>query len=141
MCPCCVSFDSGKWRRTVLGVKVGHVLKLPALIAFIQVSSVGKPAAACMYRTIWLIDGRSYTLFALSFLIGRQLISSIILLLDLHPWRMGGSVVVMDTVPCLCTVTPSSPGWNIIVYPSSAILLTLTTGVFNPGRISASLAF
>ena len=74
MCPCCVSSDSGKWRQTVLGVMVGHVLKLPALIAFSHVSSVGKPAAACRYLTVWLIDGKSYTLFALSFLIHRLLI-------------------------------------------------------------------
>ena len=126
----------------MLGVMVGHVLKLPALIALIQVSSVGKPAAACRYRTVWLIEGRSYTLFALSFFV----LSTADIIhnfapFDLHPWRTGGSVVVIEMVPCLCTVTPSSLGWNIVVYPSSDILLMLTSGVFSPGRMSASLAF
>ena len=53
----------------MLGVMVGHVLKLPALIALIRVSSVGKPAAVCRYWTVWLIKGRPYTLFALSFFV------------------------------------------------------------------------
>jgi hypothetical protein len=112
------------------------------LIALTQVSSVGKPAAACRYLIVWLIVGKSYTLFALSFLdsFSADIVHSFAPL-DLLPWRTGRSVVVMETVPCLCTVTPSTHGWKIIVYPSSAILLTLMSGDFNPGRMSASLAF
>ena len=140
ICPCCVSSDSGKWRRTVLEVKVVHVLKLPAFIALIKVFSVGKPAAACKYRTVWLIEGRSYTLFTCSFV--DKSFADIVhnfAPCDLHPWRMGGSVVVIVTVPDLWIVSPSSPGWKILVYPSSANLLTLTSGAFSPGRMSASL--
>ena len=90
---------------------VGHVLKLPAFIALSHVSSVGKPAAACRYQTVWLIDGKLYTLFALSFLVSSSAdIVHNFAPFFLHPWRMGGSVVVTETVPCLGTVTPSSPG-------------------------------
>ncbi len=37
-------------------------------------------------------------------------------------------------------LTPSSPGWNIVVYPSSAILFTLRRDCLSPGNISPSLA-
>ncbi len=46
----------------------------------------------------------------------------------------------MVTMPSLWIVTPSSPVWNIVVYPSSAILFTLSKNHLSPGRISASLA-
>ena len=37
-------------------------------------------------------------------------------------------------------VTPSSPGWNTVVYPASENLLTLPSFLFNPGTMIASLA-
>ncbi len=85
-------------------VIVGHVLKFPALIALVHVSSTGNSAAAWRYFTVWLIKGRLYALFARSF------IHSFLVLLfvdtvynfaphDLHPWRMGGLVVVIMNVP------------------------------------------
>ena len=45
----------------------------------------------------------------------------------------------MVIVPSLWIVTPSSPGWNIVVFPSSNILLTLRRDRFSPGNTSASL--
>ncbi len=41
----------------------------------------------------------------------------------------------------LCTVTPFSPGWKIVVHPFSAILLTLMRGALSTGRTSDSLPF
>jgi hypothetical protein len=46
----------------------------------------------------------------------------------------------MVTVPSLWIVTPSPPGWNIVVYLSSAILFMLSNDHLSPGRMSASLA-
>ena len=79
---------------------VGHVAKFPALIAFNHVSIVKNPAAAFRYFTVWLIDVKSYTLFALS-LVVFSLADTVhsFAPLDLHPWRIGGVVVVMETEP------------------------------------------
>jgi hypothetical protein len=89
---------------------------LPALIALIQVSATANPAAAWRYFTVYLIDGMLYALFACSIFFP---FSAVIVYsfapFDLHPWRIGGSVLVMVSVPGLCTVAPCSPGWNIVV--------------------------
>jgi hypothetical protein len=92
----------------------GHVVKYLALMAFNHVSFVGNPAAACRYFTVWLIDGKSYTLFAL-FVDVFSLADTVHSLapLDLHPWRIGGLVVVMEIEPGWWIVTPFSPGWKI----------------------------
>jgi hypothetical protein len=37
-------------------------------------------------------------------------------------------------------LTPSLPGWNIVVYPSYDILFVLSRDCLSPGNISASLA-
>jgi hypothetical protein len=58
----------------------------------------------------------------------------------LFPLRTGGVFVVIVRVPGLCTVAPSVPGWNMVVYPFSAILFTLIKDCVRPGIISASLA-
>ncbi len=46
----------------------------------------------------------------------------------------------MVSVSGLCTVTPFSPGWIFVVYPSSDYLLTLARDFFSPGSTSASRA-
>ncbi len=48
---------------------------------------------------------------------------------DVYPWRMDGSVLMMEIVPGLWVVTPFSPGWKTVVYSPSAILITLTSVV------------
>ena len=63
-CPLCVSSDSGKCLVTALAVRPGHNAICLFLMAFSHVGFVGKPAAACKYRTIWLMEGKLYTLFA-----------------------------------------------------------------------------
>ncbi len=69
------------------------------------------------------------------------LIPSIIFFwLLLHPWRTEGLLVVMASVPFLWILTPSSPGWNIVVYPSSGILFMLRSDCLSPGNMWASLA-
>ncbi len=100
----------------------------------------GNHAAAWRYFTVLVIDGRSYALFACSLFVSSADTLHNFASFDLHPWRLGGSVIVMEIVPGLWTVTPFSPGWKTVVYPSLAILLTLTSGVLSPGRMSASLA-
>ena len=55
----------------------------------------------------------------------------------LHPWRTGGSLVVMVRVPSLWIVTPWLPGQKIVVYPFSEILFTLMSDFLSPGSISA----
>ncbi len=110
-------------------------------MALIQVSFTGNPAPACRYWTVCVIEGRSYTLFVFS-VVGELLVSIVqsFAPFGLHPWRIGSIVVVIVTVPGLCIITPFSPGWKIVVYPSSVNLLTLTSAVFRPGRMSASRA-
>ncbi len=44
------------------------------------------------------------------------------------------------SVPGLWTVTPFSPGWKTVVYPSSDSFLTLAKNVLSPGSTSASRA-
>ncbi len=92
------------------------------------------------YFTVLLINGRLYALFAHSFFVSSADIVHNFAPFDLHPWRMGGSAVVMEIVPGLWIVTPFSPGWTTVVYPPLAILFTLTSGVLSPDRMSASLA-
>jgi hypothetical protein len=140
-CPFCVSADSGKCRQTLDGEIVGHVLKFPALIPLVHVSLTGNLTAAWSYFTVWLIDGRSYALFAHSFLVlffadTEHNFAPC----DVHPWRIGGSVIAIVIMPGLWIVTPVSPGWNTVVYPSLANLFTLVRGVLSPGKMSASLA-
>ena len=86
-------------------------------------------------------EGRSYTLLTCSF-VGVLSANTVhnISPFSLHPWRTGGSDVVMVIVPGLWIVAPRSPGWKTVVYPSLAILFTLINGVFRPGRMSAALA-
>lgn len=48
--------------------------------------------------------------------------------------------VVIFRVFGACIVTPSSPGWNTVVYPASENLLTLPRFLFSPGTTIASLA-
>lgn len=60
--------------------------------------------------------------------------------LFLFPLRTGGAVVVIVRVPGSCIVAPSVPGWNMVVYPFSAILLMLIRDLVRPGIISATLA-
>ena len=110
-------------------------------MALIHVSCVGNPAAACKYRTACVIEGRSYTLLARSFVDASypSIVQSFAPFI-LFPWSIGSAVVVTVTVPGSWIVTPFSPGWKMVVYPSSASLLTLTSGVVSHGRMSASLA-
>jgi hypothetical protein len=139
ICIFCVLSDSGKCPRTVDRIIVGHVLKFPALISLVHVSLTGNPTAAWRYFTVWLINSRSYTLFACSFLVlfSADTVNNFAPF-HLHPWRMRGLVIAI--VPGLWIVTPVSPGWNTVVYPSLANLFTLTRGVLSPGKMSASLA-
>jgi hypothetical protein len=53
---------------------------------------------------------------------------------------MGGLVIDIMIVPGLWIVTPVSPEWNTVVYPSLANLFTLMRGVLSPGNMSASHA-
>ncbi len=89
----------------------------------------------------WAVDGRLYMLFICSDLVGLLLIVIVhsFAPLGLCPSRTGGSSNAIDSVPGLCTVTPLSPGWKIVVYPSSAHLLTLASDFLSPGRTTASL--
>ncbi len=104
-------------------------------------SLTGNPPAAWRYFTVWLINGRLNILSAHSFFV---LFSADTIYnfapFDLHPWRMGRLGVIILIMPGLWTVTPVSPGWKTVVYPSLAILFTLTRGVLSPGRRSVSLA-
>ena len=109
-------------------------------MALIHVSSVGNPAAACKYRIVCAIEGKSYTLLARSFVGAFVSIVQSFAPFLLLPCRIGSMVVVTFTVPGSWIVTPFSPGWKMVVYPSSASLLTLMSGVVSPGRMSASLA-
>ncbi len=59
---------------------------------------------------------------------------------DLHPVSIGCSAVLIMRVPCFWTVTPWVQGWNIVVYPSFAILLMLSSGRLSPGSMSALCA-
>ena len=59
----------------------------------------------------------------------------------LHPWRTGGSLVVMVRVPSLWIVTPWLPCQKIDVYLFSDILFTLMSYFLSPGSMSASLTF
>ncbi len=59
----------------------------------------------------------------------------------LHPWRIGGSLVVMVRVPSFWIVTPWLLGQKIAVYPFSDILFMLMSDFLSPGSMSASLAF
>ncbi len=99
------------------------------------------PAAAWRYFTVGLINGRSYTLFAHSFLIlfSAKTVHNFAPF-DLHPWRMGGLIIVFVIMPGLWIVTPVSPGWNTVVYPSLANLFMLMRSVLSPGKMSVSLA-
>ena len=127
ICPFWVWSDSGKWCWTVLGVIAGHGLYFPDLMTLIHISFTENPAAVFRYWIVWLIDGRLYTLFACSFFIvpSAKIIHNVTPF-GLHPWRMGDSIIAIETVLGLWIVTPSFSGWKIVVYPSSDILLTLT---------------
>ncbi len=59
----------------------------------------------------------------------------------LHPWSMGGSLVILVRVPSLWIVTPWSPGRKTVVYSFFGILFTLRSDFVSPGSKSASLAF
>ncbi len=88
------------------------------------------------------INGKLYTLFTSSLfsdLSEADIIQSFAAF-DFLPLSTGGSLVVMMIVPSLWIVTPSSPGWNIVVYPSSSILLTHRRDCFSPVNATASLA-
>ena len=76
-------------------------------MALIQDSSTGNPAAACRYRTDCPIEGRSYTVLTCS-IFSSSSADTVhnFSPFALHPWRTGGSVVVMVIVSDLCTVTP-----------------------------------
>ncbi len=71
-------------------------------MALIHVSSVGNPAVACRYRTVCLIKGRSYTLLACSF-VASSSANTVhnFAPFALRPWRTGGYVAVMVSVPGL----------------------------------------
>jgi hypothetical protein len=45
---------------------------------------------------------------------------------SLHPCSTGGLLVAIGSVPLLCIVISLFSGWNIVVYPSSDNLYTLT---------------
>ena len=100
------------------------MMKFPAFTALYHVSSVGNPAAAWRYLTDWGIDGRMYTLFVSSF-------GCLCLVVTVHnfaslllcPLRTGGSLVMIVIVPGLWIVTPSSPGWKTVVYPSCDVFV------------------
>ncbi len=59
----------------------------------------------------------------------------------MHPWSTGGLFSVMFRVSGLWIVTPSLPGWKIVVYPSSNILCMLMSNCCKCGIMTASLAF
>ncbi len=126
MWPFWVSLESGQYFWTADVVRLGHAIKFPALIASIHVSLTGNPAAAWRYVIDCRIDCNVYILFASSLIwlfCFADTIHSFSWLL-LHPWRTGGLLVVMVSVPFLWIHTPSSPEWNIVVYPSSDIFYT-----------------
>jgi hypothetical protein len=91
---------------------------------------------------VWLIDGLSYTFatFLHSLSVAAADTVHNFAPFFLHPWSMGGSLVVIVSVPFLLIVTPSLPGRNIVVYPFSAILFTLNSDFVSPGSMLASLA-
>jgi hypothetical protein len=102
---------------TVSSVNPGHVTWLPALIAAIHVPLTGNPAATWRYLIDCGIVGKLYMLFISSHF-ELPCVAEIVhnfLPLVLFPWRTGGSVAVMATVPSVWMVAPSSPGWKIMV--------------------------
>ena len=135
-----VSSDLRKFLRTAFAVSTGHVVQLPAFIASIHVSSTEKPAAAWRYLIVCPIDGMSYTLATSSLSVHDAVTVHSFSPFFLHPWRTGGSLIVIVSVPFLCIVTPLLPGLNIVVYPCSAILFTFNSDFANPGSMWASLA-
>ena len=94
------------------------------------------------YLIVWEIDGKLYT-FATSscslFVAGADTVHNSAPLF-LHPWSMGGLLIVIVSVPFLWIITPLSPGLNIVVYPFSAILFMLRSDFVSPGSMLASLA-
>ena len=94
------------------------------------------------YLIVCGINGKLYTLFTSSLFsdLSEADIVQSFSAFGFLPLSTGGSLVVMVIVPSLWILTLSSPGWNIVVYPSSDILLTLRRDPFSPGNTSASLA-
>ncbi len=60
--PFWVSSESGKCFQTADVVRLGHVIKFPALIASIHVSLTGNPVGAWRYVIVCGIDGKLYRL-------------------------------------------------------------------------------
>ena len=58
----------------------------------------------------------------------------------LHPWSIGGSLILIVNVLFLWNVTPSSPGLNMVVYPLSANMFMLISDLVRPGSMFAFLA-
>ncbi len=92
---------------------------------------------------VWGMDGKLYTLCISLGLIALSISTDTFhnfAVLLLHPWRMGGLLVVMAIVPSLWMVPPSLFRWKTIVYPASDVLFTLRRDCFCPGSTSTSYA-
>jgi hypothetical protein len=59
MWPCFISSDSGKYLCTAFTDNPGHVVKFPALIVLVQVSSTGWPADVWRYLIVSFVNGKS----------------------------------------------------------------------------------
>jgi hypothetical protein len=88
-----------------------------------------------------LVNGKLYTLLISSLLFSVAVTVQSLPPTSLHPWSTGGLLVVVVSVPSLCTVTPSFSGWNIAVYPLFDSLCTLINDCCRCGSGCASLAF
>lgn len=152
MCPFAVSVVSGYYFVTFFSVSSGHPTKFPALIALSHVDLTGYPHTACIHLIACSVEGKSYTLFALSrtcfaFLLGRLgchcpfCCNSGILYLpcsSLTPMSIGCPLHLISTSSSLSTVTP--PLVKIDMVPSSAVLPTLMSDVGKSANESACVA-
>ncbi len=88
-----------------------------------------------------LVDGKLYTLLISSSLFLVAVTVQSLPPFLLHPWSTGGLLVVIVSVPFLCTVTPSFSGWNIVLYPLFDSLWALIDDCCRCGSMCASLVF
>jgi hypothetical protein len=87
-----------------------------------------------------LVDGKLYTLFISSSLFLVAVTVQSLPPSSLYPWSTGVLLVVIVSVPFLCTVTPSFSGWNIVMYPLFDSLCTLINDCCRCRSMCASLA-
>ncbi len=88
-----------------------------------------------------LVNGKLYTLLISSLLFSVAVTVQSLPLSSFHTLSTSGLLVVIVSVPFLCTVTPSFSGWNIVVYPSFDSLCTLINDCCRCGSMCAFLAF